>query len=166
MLCDDCSETMRDAAELHAFAAFERPLSAPCFVRLMSGGAPSVRGLEGRITPRRSTIVRRKRKTESVHVRHRWQEQNNTARHPEAWRLRGAALGVAATGGSAFAQDEPSHRRNGLDRGDIAILRFLAAAELIEHDLWLQYAELGENNPPTEKRWRGSTTIWWTMRST
>jgi len=26
-------------------------------------------------------------------------------------------------------------------------LRFLAAAELIEHDLWLQYAELGENNP-------------------
>jgi hypothetical protein len=27
--------------------------------------------------------------------------------------------------------------------GDIAILRFLAAAELIEADLWLQYAELG-----------------------
>jgi hypothetical protein len=26
-------------------------------------------------------------------------------------------------------------------------LRFLAAAEIIEHDLWLQYAELGENNP-------------------
>ena len=28
-------------------------------------------------------------------------------------------------------------------RGDIAILRFLAAAELIESDLWTQYAELG-----------------------
>jgi hypothetical protein len=28
-------------------------------------------------------------------------------------------------------------------KGDIAILRFLAAAELIESDLWIQYAELG-----------------------
>jgi hypothetical protein len=36
--------------------------------------------------------------------------------------------------------------------GDIAILRFLAAAELIESDLWTQYAELGGigNNPPIE----------------
>lgn len=30
-----------------------------------------------------------------------------------------------------------------LNSGDIAILRFLAAAEIIESDLWLQYAELG-----------------------
>jgi Ferritin-like domain len=30
-----------------------------------------------------------------------------------------------------------------LTKGDIAILRFLAAAELIESDLWEQYAELG-----------------------
>jgi hypothetical protein len=37
-------------------------------------------------------------------------------------------------------------------KGDIAILRFLAAAELIESDLWTQYAELGGigNNPPIE----------------
>jgi hypothetical protein len=37
-------------------------------------------------------------------------------------------------------------------RGDIAILRFLAAAELIESDLWTQYAELGGigDNPPIE----------------
>jgi hypothetical protein len=36
--------------------------------------------------------------------------------------------------------------------GDSAILRFLAAAELIEADLWTQYAELGGigNNPPIE----------------
>src|SRR5580658_9277274 len=36
--------------------------------------------------------------------------------------------------------------------GDVAILRFLAAAELIEADLWTQYAELGGigNNPPIE----------------
>jgi hypothetical protein len=31
--------------------------------------------------------------------------------------------------------------------GDIAILRFLAAAELIESDLWLQYAEFGGLTP-------------------
>src|SRR5580700_1304271 len=36
--------------------------------------------------------------------------------------------------------------------GDAAILRFLAAAELIEADLWTQYAELGGigDNPPIE----------------
>ncbi len=37
-----------------------------------------------------------------------------------------------------------------LAAGDVAILRFLAAAELIEADLWVQYAELGgipEGNP-------------------
>lgn len=33
-----------------------------------------------------------------------------------------------------------------LKRGDVAILRFLAAAELLESDLWTQYAELGGAN--------------------
>jgi hypothetical protein len=39
-----------------------------------------------------------------------------------------------------------------LSAGDVAILRFLAAAELIESDLWTQYAELGGigTNPPIE----------------
>ena len=31
--------------------------------------------------------------------------------------------------------------------GDIAILQFLAAAELVEQDLWTQYADLAANNP-------------------
>ena len=34
-----------------------------------------------------------------------------------------------------------------LTHGDVAILRFLLAAELIEADLWQQYAELANNNP-------------------
>jgi Ferritin-like domain len=34
-------------------------------------------------------------------------------------------------------------RRRGLTKGDVAILRFLAAAELLEADLWQQYNELG-----------------------
>lgn len=41
---------------------------------------------------------------------------------------------------NARAQEEGSGR---LNRGDAAILRFLAAAEIIETDLWQQYNELG-----------------------
>jgi Ferritin-like domain len=41
---------------------------------------------------------------------------------------------------SAFGQEEKSGH---LPPGDAAILRFLAAAEIIETDLWVQYAELG-----------------------
>jgi Ferritin-like domain len=40
-----------------------------------------------------------------------------------------------------------SARAAGITAGDAAILRFLAAAELIEADLWQQYAELANNNP-------------------
>src|SRR6202042_3742556 len=42
--------------------------------------------------------------------------------------------------------------RGSLHEGDAAILRFLAAAELIESDLWTQYAELGGigNDQPIE----------------
>jgi len=51
------------------------------------------------------------------------------------------ALGSAFLGGGTRAFGQESERR--LNAGDIAILRFLAAAELIESDLWIQYAELG-----------------------
>ncbi len=43
--------------------------------------------------------------------------------------------------GEAAAQTGRSPKR--LTKGDAAILRFLAAAELLETDLWQQYAELG-----------------------
>jgi hypothetical protein len=59
-------------------------------------------------------------------------------------------VGLLANGTSAGAQDRDAE--GSLDAGDVAILRFLAAAELIEADLWTQYAELGGigNNPPIE----------------
>src|SRR6202045_1177992 len=42
------------------------------------------------------------------------------------------------------ADDNHDRDRNGrITKGDAAILRFLAAAEIIESDLWLQYQELG-----------------------
>jgi hypothetical protein len=59
--------------------------------------------------------------------------------------LKGAlTTGAAIAGASALVV--PSLRAQGagrLTRGDAAILKFLAAAELIEADLWQQYAELG-----------------------
>jgi hypothetical protein len=47
--------------------------------------------------------------------------------------------GLLGKGVSAFAQESSST----LTKGDIAILRFVATAELLESDLWIQYAELG-----------------------
>jgi hypothetical protein len=49
---------------------------------------------------------------------------------------------------SALAQpaDQDDRGDNEFTDGDVAILRFLAAAELIESDLWTQYAELGGNS--------------------
>ena len=59
--------------------------------------------------------------------------------------------GLLATGPLALAQSKGQSSAS-LNAGDVAILRFLAAAELIESDLWTQYAELGGigNNPPIE----------------
>jgi hypothetical protein len=60
------------------------------------------------------------------------------------------SAGLLSNGALARAQSDDSDGR--LDAGDVAILRFLAAAELIEADLWTQYAELGGigDNPPIE----------------
>ncbi len=53
--------------------------------------------------------------------------------------------GAAVTAGAMLTESVPSalaQSRDSLTRGDIAILRWLAAAEIIETDLWLQYQEL------------------------
>jgi hypothetical protein len=64
------------------------------------------------------------------------------------------AGGAAAVGAGLLANGTPARaqERGKLIPGDAAILRFLAAAELIEADLWTQYAELGGigNNLPIE----------------
>src|ERR1700733_3450537 len=64
----------------------------------------------------------------------------------------GAAVVGAGTGLFSGAKAFGQESGGGLTKGDIAILRFLAAAELIESDLWTQYAELGGigDNPPIE----------------
>jgi len=62
------------------------------------------------------------------------------------------AGGAAAVGAGWLANKSSAQERGRLNQGDAAILRFLAAAELIESDLWTQYSELGGigNLPPIE----------------
>jgi len=53
---------------------------------------------------------------------------------------------AAAIGGVLIGNSKPAFGQENNERlveGDIAILRFLAAAEILESDLWQQYAELG-----------------------
>jgi hypothetical protein len=68
------------------------------------------------------------------------------SRSRRAFLKRGLTAGAASAGMSllagnpvAFAEDEHNH----LKRGDVAMLRFAAAAEILESDLWTQYNELG-----------------------
>jgi hypothetical protein len=62
----------------------------------------------------------------------------------------GAVIGAGLLGNATLARAQSGG--GSLNPGDVAILQFLAAAELIEADLWTQYAELGGigNNPPIE----------------
>ena len=51
--------------------------------------------------------------------------------------------GLLANGPSLLADDGHQERSGRLTRGDAALLRFAAAAEIIETDFWVQYNELG-----------------------
>ena len=60
--------------------------------------------------------------------------------------LTGLAVGAGAAGSGLWATSAPAFADAGtadLTAGDAAILRFLAAAEILEADLWQQYNELG-----------------------
>src|SRR5579864_1204713 len=59
--------------------------------------------------------------------------------------LQGVGMaGATLSTGTLLADDDKDKKK--LSKGDAAILRFLAAAELIETDLWQQYNELGGAN--------------------
>src|SRR5271163_3979830 len=72
----------------------------------------------------------------------------------KAGALAGGAIavgaGLIAGETRAFAQDSG----DSLNKGDIDILRFLAAAELIESDLWQQYTELGGVTQGTQNNYQ------------
>src|SRR5258708_175989 len=54
-----------------------------------------------------------------------------------------AGAGLLANSASALAQEGPEEHSGRLTRGDAALLRFAAAAEILETDFWVQYNELG-----------------------
>src|SRR5215831_16888550 len=60
--------------------------------------------------------------------------------------LSGTALLPASTVLAGRTVARAARLNGGLSRGDAAILRFLAAAELLESDLWQQYNELALGN--------------------
>jgi Ferritin-like domain len=72
-------------------------------------------------------------------------ESSGNAGSRRSFLMKGAAAGAALTtellagGPAAFAEEEKSGR---LTPGDAALLRFAAAAEIIETDFWVQYNEL------------------------
>jgi hypothetical protein len=76
-------------------------------------------------------------------------EQPRRLMNRRSFMIKGAALGAGAIGAGRLLADPPAasarsvHHRGRLPKGDVAILQFLAAAELLEADLWKQYNELG-----------------------
>ena len=73
--------------------------------------------------------------------------RNSNPQYTALWRpfLKGSlAAGAAVAGGRLLGERKAlAQTSERLTKGDVAILRMLAAAELIEADLWQRYAELG-----------------------
>jgi hypothetical protein len=57
--------------------------------------------------------------------------------------LTAAGVGLLATSPSVQAQEDVDESAGHITRGDAALLRFAAAAEILETDFWVQYNELG-----------------------
>ena len=54
-----------------------------------------------------------------------------------------AGAGLLSNGTSALGEEGPEEHSGQLSKGDAALLRFAAAAEILETDFWVQYNELG-----------------------
>jgi hypothetical protein len=70
-------------------------------------------------------------------------EQSEHLTSRRSFLVKGAALGAGTLGAGRLLTDaSPAFASGGLTKGDAAILRFLAAAEILETDMWQQYNEL------------------------
>ena len=70
-------------------------------------------------------------------------EQSGRLTDRRSFLVKGAAVGAGTIGAGRLLTAPPASASGGLTKGDAAILQFLAAAELLEADLWKQYNELG-----------------------
>ena len=72
------------------------------------------------------------------------QSDANRVKNRRSFLRGGITAGAAVAGASVLGPQKLLAQENDrLPKGDAAILKFVAAAELIEADLWTQYAELG-----------------------
>jgi Ferritin-like domain len=70
-------------------------------------------------------------------------DQSKYLANRRSFLVKGAAVGAGVLGAGRLLTDaSPAFASGGLTTGDAAILRFLAAAEIIETDIWQQYNEL------------------------
>jgi hypothetical protein len=96
------------------------------------------------------TVIKERDSAESSNLSQEFPQPRRLARRSFLRNLgMGAALlapGAALLGGSSKALAANGSQR--LNAGDLAILQLLAAAELIEADLWQQYKELGGVDSP------------------
>ena len=81
-------------------------------------------------------------------MHHMWTEMKSLNRRSfvknglTAAGLATASAGFLANGSSALAEAGPEEHSGRLTKGDAALLRFAAAAEILETDFWVQYNEL------------------------
>src|SRR5580700_5686865 len=84
--------------------------------------------------------------SEDSTVNEKLKVSENSGVNRRAFLRNSMVAGAAVTVGAGILGDSPSafgqQSGSGISKGDAAILRFLAAAEIIESDLWLQYQEL------------------------
>lgn len=72
----------------------------------------------------------------------------NGFRNRRSFLQTGITAGIATVGAGLFSKKAVAQKDpGGASPGDIAILKFLAAVELVEADLWTQYSLLAVNNP-------------------
>jgi len=68
--------------------------------------------------------------------------------------------GAAVSAGALFTSESEGQSSTSLTKGDVAILQFLSAAEIIESDLWLQYTELGGTQDAEESGVNGGSPLY------
>src|SRR5947209_8986085 len=73
-------------------------------------------------------------------------QQSRASTNRRSFLRKGLAVGGAGAIGTGLLSSVPAFAKESsgsITKGDVAILRFLAAAEILETDLWQQYNELG-----------------------